>query len=50
MEKRKDAMKANMGKLLETVSPAYSAMKGKGPISDVLSKWEWVWRRGRYVG
>ena len=31
-------MKANMGKLLETVSPAYSIMKGKGPISDVLSK------------
>jgi len=31
-------MKANMGKLLETVSPAYSIMKGKGPISDALSK------------
>ena len=30
-------MKANMGKLLETVSPAYSIMKGKGPISDAFS-------------
>ena len=30
-------MKANMGKLLETVSPAYSLMKGKGPISDAFS-------------
>ena len=37
-KKKKPAMKANMGKLLETVSPAYSIMKGKGPISDVLSK------------
>jgi len=30
-------IKANMGKLLETVSPAYSIMKGKGPISDAFS-------------
>ena len=30
-------MKANMGKLLETVSPAYSIMNGKGPISDAFS-------------
>ena len=37
-KKKKPAMKANMGKLLETVSPAYSIMKGKGPIADALSK------------
>ena len=36
-KKKKPAMKANMGKLLETVSPAYSIMKGKGPISDAFS-------------
>ena len=30
-------IKANMGKLLETFSPAYSMMKGKGPVSSILS-------------
>ena len=29
-------MKANMGRLLETFSPAYSVMKGKGPIANML--------------
>ena len=29
-------MKANMGRLLETFSPAYSVMKGKGPIANIL--------------
>lgn len=37
-KKKKPVIKANMGKVLETVSPLYSVMKGKGPISDVLSK------------
>ena len=36
-KKKKPVMKAKMGKLLETVSPAYSLMKGKGPISDAFS-------------
>ena len=29
-------IKANMGRLLETFSPAYSIMKGKGPIANML--------------
>ena len=29
-------IKANVGKLLETFSPAYSVMKGKGPIANML--------------
>jgi hypothetical protein len=29
-------IKANVGKLLETFSPAYSIMKGKGPIANML--------------
>jgi len=29
-------IKAGMGKLLETFSPAYSMMKGKGPIAEML--------------
>ena len=29
-------IKANIGKLLETFSPAYSVMKGKGPIANML--------------
>ena len=37
-KKKKPVIKANMGKVLETVSPLYSVMKGRGPISDVLSK------------
>lgn len=36
--KKKPVTKAKIGKLLETVSPAYSIMKGKGPISDAFSK------------
>jgi len=38
MKKKKPVMKANVGKFLETFSPAYSVMKGKGPVSDALSK------------
>lgn len=36
--KKKPVTKAKIGKLLETVSPAYSIMTGKGPISDAFSK------------
>lgn len=36
--KKKPVQKASMGKFLETFSPAYSIMKGKGPISEGLSK------------
>jgi len=38
MKKKKPVIKANVGKFLENVSPAYSIMKGKGPISDAFSK------------
>ena len=34
--KKKPVIKKNIGKLLETFSPAYSMMKGKGPIADML--------------
>ena len=30
-------MRKNIGKMLETFSPAYSVMKGKGPISGALA-------------
>ena len=36
--KKKPVKYAKMGKFLETFSPAYSIMKGKGPISEGLSK------------
>ena len=36
--KKKPVQKASMGKFLETFSPAYSIMKGKGPISEGVSK------------
>jgi hypothetical protein len=36
--KKKPVKKASMGKFLETFSPAYSIMKGKGPISEGMSK------------
>jgi hypothetical protein len=35
--KKKPVQKKNIGKMLETFSPAYSVMKGKGPISGALS-------------
>ena len=35
--KKKPVVKKNIGKMLETLSPAYSIMKGKGPISGALS-------------
>jgi len=38
MRRKKPVQKASMGKFLETFSPAYSIMKGKGPISEGLSK------------
>ena len=38
MKKKKPVVKANVGKFLENFSPAYSVMKGKGPVSDALSK------------
>lgn len=38
--RKKPVVKANVGKFLETFSPAYSVMKGKGPISDAVSKLE----------
>ena len=38
MRRKKPVQKANMGKFLETFSPAYSIMKGKGPISEGLSE------------
>jgi len=31
-------MRKNIGKMLETLSPAYSIMKGKGPISGALAQ------------
>ena len=36
-KKKKPVQKKNIGKMLETLSPAYSVMKGKGPISGALS-------------
>ena len=35
--KKKPLIKKNIGKMLETFSPAYSIMKGKGPISGALA-------------
>tara|TARA_B100001063_G_C16546198_1_gene443746 strand:- start:183 stop:593 length:411 start_codon:yes stop_codon:yes gene_type:complete len=35
--KKKPVIKKNIGKMLETFSPAYSVMKGKGPISGALA-------------
>jgi hypothetical protein len=35
--KKKPVIKKNIGKMLETFSPAYSIMKGKGPISGIAS-------------
>jgi hypothetical protein len=35
--KKKPVQKKNIGKLLETFSPAYSIMKGKGPVSDLVA-------------
>ena len=34
--KKGGVIKAGMGKMLETFSPAYSMMKGKGPIAEML--------------
>jgi hypothetical protein len=35
--KKKPVQKKNIGKMLETFSPAYSIMKGKGPMSKLAS-------------
>ena len=35
--KKKPVQKKNIGKMLETFSPAYSIMKGKGPISNLVA-------------
>ena len=35
--KKKPVQKKKIGKLLETFSPAYSIMKGKGPISNLVA-------------
>jgi len=35
--KKKSVQKKKIGKLLETFSPAYSIMKGKGPVSGALA-------------
>ena len=35
--KKKPVQKKKIGKLLETFSPAYSVMKGKGPISNLVA-------------
>ena len=35
--KKKPVVKKNIGKMLETFSPAYSIMKGKGPVSDLVA-------------
>ena len=35
--KKKPVVKKNIGKMLETLSPAYSIMKGKGPVSDLVA-------------
>ena len=36
--KKRPVIKKNIGKMLETFSPAYSIMKGKGPISGALAQ------------
>jgi len=36
--KKKPVVKKNIGKMLETFSPVYSIMKGKGPISKLASE------------
>jgi len=36
-KKKKPVIKKGIGKMLETISPAYSIMKGKGPISELAS-------------
>jgi|TARA_R100000030_G_scaffold100205_2_gene92720 hypothetical protein len=35
--KKKPVQKKNIGKMLETFSPVYSIMKGKGPMSKLAS-------------
>ena len=35
--KKKPVIKKNIGKMLETFSPVYSIMKGKGPMSKLAS-------------
>ena len=35
--KKKPVIKKGIGKMLETISPVYSIMKGKGPISEIAS-------------
>ena len=35
--KKKPVQKKSIGKMLETFSPAYSIMKGKGPVSDLVA-------------
>jgi len=35
--KKKPVQKKNIGKMLETFSPVYSIMKGKGPISKLAA-------------
>ena len=35
--KKKPVQKKSIGKMLETFSPAYSIMKGKGPISNLVA-------------
>jgi len=35
--KKKPVMKKNIGKMMETLSPAYSIAKGKGPMSALAS-------------
>ena len=37
MQKKKPVQRKNIGKMLETFSPAYSIMKGKGPASKIAS-------------
>jgi len=36
--KKKPVQKKNIGKMLETFSPVYSIMKGKGPMSKLASE------------
>ena len=36
--KKKPVQKKNIGKMLETFSPVYSIMKGKGPMSKIASE------------
>ena len=35
--KKKPVIRKNIGKMMETLSPAYSIAKGKGPISQLAS-------------